>query len=101
MVFGEPHLVKNGIGPPPIGDQAGQIQVWFRMDMAEFLPPPGCGYLFPPTVRIQVEFLEPGFMPLEQVLGIEKIDGIVRGQCKNNGRPAGPGKVGETFPKPF
>ena len=69
MMLAKPHLVKNGTGSPAPGDETGQIQIFFRHHISEFLNFTRKSDILAPVAGTKIKFFENGFMSPQQILG--------------------------------
>ena len=97
VVFREPHLIINRTGPAAKRDESGQLQIFFRYHMKGTVFQELVWSRIFPARGIYVEFFEPGFVAAQKVLGIIDKNRILRQGGIENGGPAGPREVGETF----
>jgi len=79
MMLAKPHLVKDGTGSAAPGDETGQIQIFFRHHISEFLNFARESDILSPVAGSKIEFFENEFMSPQQILRIVNAHGVVGG----------------------
>jgi hypothetical protein len=99
-MIGKPHLVENRAGTSPPGYEAGQLQVLFRDNVTE---PAFVGTnrkIAAPFLAVEVELLESGLMPPQEILRIANMQGVFGGDGIYHGGAAWAGEKGQPVSQP-